>query len=97
MFTQEFPPSIVPAMIILALVVRRLWSFYRHKDYLQAGRAVSELILGIVYLVDSMRPFAAIDRIVLVRNSIILIFAVELFYQVYIIPKMRRVAKNGAK
>ena len=79
----------------MALVMRRLWSFYRHKDYLQAGRAVSEFVLGVIYLIDAVHPLAVIDRIVLIRNSIILIFLIELFYQYYILPKMRRVAKDG--
>ena len=97
MFDHEFPPSIVPAIIILALVILRVRSFYKLRDYLQLGRAFTELTLGIIYLVDSLYTFTVIDRVVLIRNSIIIIFASELFYQAYILPKMRRVAKDGTK
>jgi len=61
---------------------------------MQFGRALPELILGVIYLIDSIHPFAITDRVNLIRNTIMLIFATELFYQAYILPKMRRL-NNG--
>jgi hypothetical protein len=90
MFTDTFPPSIYPALLILAVVFLRIRTFVRRRDYMQLGRALPELILGIIYFIDFIRPFATTDRVNLIRNTIILIFATELFYQVYILPKMRR-------
>ena len=97
MFENAFPPSIVPAIVILAVVARRLWDFYLHREYLQLGQAAPELILGVIYLIDAFCPFADNHRVLLVRNSIIILFLVKFIYQSYAIPKMRRLATDGLK
>jgi hypothetical protein len=89
-FTEVFPSSIYPAMLILVVVFLRLKSFFKYHDYMQLGRALPELILGGIYTIDSFSPFTTIDRVTLLRNTVLLLFGVECFYQIFITPKLRR-------
>jgi len=96
MFTDTFPPAIYPALLIFSGCIFTHPHFYQTPGFYAIWAAVPELILGVIYLIDFIHPFATIDRVNLIRNTIMLIFATELFYQFYIMPKLRRMA-DGTK
>lgn len=95
LFSDVFPPSIYPAALILSVVALRLWAFIKYRDFMQLGRALPEFILGSVFAIDAFFPFATINRVNLLRNTIMLLFSIELFYQVFITPKLRRLNNVG--
>lgn len=96
MFTDEFPPAIYPAILITFVVALRLRNFYRRRDWLQFGRSLPEMLLAGIYFIEAFYPFTALTRSILIRNTIMLIFSVELWYQLFVLPRMRKLV-DGTK
>ena len=97
MFSEIFPPAIYPAILISLVVAMRMVAYAKRRDGLQLGRGLTELILAAVYWIEFFRPFSDFSRANIIRNTIMLIYSVELFYQIFILPKLRRLNDGISK